>query len=270
MSKEKWSETIGTSWQIFASVFGFLFGNCMSRMWKFAGYLYAVLNTGHFCQLAQRWAIILSSNGTCLKNLEILKSISDQFTLVIQMPFSLSFFLLFVKQWLSQVLQYFRSLLCLTTRSCSILETSLTVASQYYLLEKIQRIEIFWKLLVLSTSSSVILLFISDLNYQWVVCQKKEDLINGWSVCPLRSVHCITFRPPHLELHAPLIMPGQRGADCRWHEDPHRTVGWLDFSAIFYLPSFVSWQPVTAMCSLGMELSHFPYAAYHPNHGRTL
>lgn len=75
------------------SVFGFLFGTCMCRMWRFAGYLDAIISASW-----HRWAIILSSKDTYLKNLEIPKSISDQFTLVIQMPLSLSFFLLFEKK----------------------------------------------------------------------------------------------------------------------------------------------------------------------------
>lgn len=164
------------------------------------------------------------------------------------------------------------SLLCLRTRNCSILEISLTVASQYYLLERIQRTQIFLKLLVLSTSSSIILLFISDLNYQWVVCQKKVRRLNLWVICLLPEncplYHFLTSS------FGTACSPDHARATSSWlpltWRSSHRTVGWLDFSAIFYLPSFVSWQPVTAMCSLGTELSYFPYVAYHPNHGRTL
>lgn len=156
--------------------------------------------------------------------------------------------------------------MCLRTRNCSILEISLTVASQYYLLKRIQRTQIFLKPLVLSTSSSVILLFISDLNYQWVVCQKKVRRLNLWVICllpencPLYHFLTSSFGTACSPDHA---RPTSSWLPLTWRSS-HRTVGWLDFSAIFYLPSFVSWQPVTAMCSLGMELSHFPMLLITP------
>lgn len=127
-----------------------------------------VLNIGHFCKLTVGRQDI---RRLTWKILEILKSVSECFALVIQTSLSLSFFsILSLKKWASQVLKCFRSLWYPRTSNCSHLKKSLILAAQYLISrEHTVIIQTTWLFL---PSSCATLSFISNLNDQWVASQK--------------------------------------------------------------------------------------------------